>query len=73
METVRAKFKVDSILQTLSGETIELTPVINGSEENKIFYKYTPGGKICLQTVNHEAAEVFVPGKEFYIDFTAAN
>lgn len=69
---VRAKFKVDSVLRNMTGATIELRPVINGSVENEKFYKYTPSGHIQLSTVNDEAAAQFEPGDEFYVDFTRA-
>lgn len=70
--TVRAKFSVQSVLHSVSGATVTLTPVVSGSKENESFYKYTPGGKIELSTVNPEAAAQFSPGKEFYIDFSPA-
>lgn len=69
--TVRAKFLVESVNATRNcGTTITLQPVINGSEENKKFYRLTPGGKIELSTVNPEAAAQFTPGAAFYVDFT---
>lgn len=75
---VRAKFKVNSIDRQLSYEgkelqTIKLSPVTTGSEENKQFYAYTPSGHIDLGTVNAEAAQQFELGKEYYVDFTPAN
>lgn len=71
--SVRAKFRVDSVLATASnGHTVCLSPVTTGSEENKQFYKYTPFGKIELATINLDAAVYFVPGKEYYIDFILA-
>jgi len=69
---VRAKFKVETITHNVSGASILLFPVTGESPENKEFYKWTPGGKIELSTVNPAAAEQFTPGKEFYVDFTAA-
>jgi hypothetical protein len=51
---------------------ITLSPVTSGSDENKAFYKWTPGGSIELSTVNTEASKQFDPGKEFYVDFTEA-
>lgn len=51
---------------------VTLSPVTSGSEENKAFYKWTPGGSIQLETVNTEAAKQFEPGVEFYVDFTPA-
>jgi len=70
--SVRAKFQVDSVEHTVGGATVKMTPVINGSDENKQFYKWTPSGSITLATVNPEAAKQFEPGKQFYVDFTPA-
>ena len=74
---VRAKFMVHSITHSLSGQeegqTIILYPVRGNSPENKEFYRWTPGGKIELMTVNPAAGNQFALGQEFYIDFTPAN
>ena len=70
--TVRAKFKVESITSTENGASIELRPVISGSEENEKFFKWTPGGSIQMSTINEAAAEQFKPGAEFYVDFIKA-
>jgi hypothetical protein len=71
--SVRAKFRVTSVTQfENTSSKVTLQPVTNGSKENEQFYKWTPGGSIELSTINAEAAAQFVPGKEFYIDFTAA-
>jgi hypothetical protein len=74
---VRAKFKVVS--KEPSGgpgaegcETVKLEPVTSGSAENESFYKWTPGGSISLSTVNVAAAQQFVVGQEYYVDFTPA-
>jgi hypothetical protein len=75
---VRAKFVVTSITHEADGEgaTIELHPVGGGwggqSEENKAFYRLTPGGAIMLSTINAAAAAQFRKGVEFYVDFTPA-
>lgn len=74
--SVRAKFKVRSVTEhewAPGGKSVELYPVTNGSEENKEFYKATPGGEIKLSTVNPAAAEQFKVGREFYVDFTPAD
>lgn len=76
MSTVtRAKFKVENRTETTSGFTVHLTPVYdaNPQSENGRFYKYTPAGKIELQTINGDAAAMFKPGTEVYVDFTPAN
>jgi hypothetical protein len=69
---VRAKFKCDSVGYYPDTCTVSLSPVTNGSEENKTFYKYTPGGKIELSVVDKKTAELFEPGKEYYVDFSKA-
>lgn len=76
---VRAKFYVASVVENDpsnvedKGYTINLNPVISGSEENKQFYKWTPGGSIQLSTINPIAAAQFEAGKEYYVDFTPAS
>lgn len=71
---VRAKFKVISKQSDPSnGTTISLFPVISGSAENEQFYKWTPSGQVQLNTVNDLAAEQFIVGKEYYVDFTPAD
>jgi hypothetical protein len=77
--TVRAKFKVTSITRRehwdkSKGEiqSIELQPVIGGSDENKEFYAATPTGSIKLDTINESAGKQFTLGGEFYVDFTPA-
>jgi len=76
--TVRAKFKVQSIMTTgrwngpgLMG-TVKLNPVSGNSEENKRFYEATPSGSIELGTINEDALRQFAIGQEFYVDFTPA-
>jgi hypothetical protein len=68
MKTVRAKFTCTGN----QGGQIALVPVYSGSEENEQFYAATPGGSISLSVVNEKAIPHFVPGKEYYVDFTPA-
>lgn len=71
---VRAKFQVISIARTTFGHHIKLQPVTTGSDEDRAFWKATPGGSIELNTVNDAAMEAFGnPGDKFYIDFTKAD
>lgn len=73
MARVRAKFYVETVQPNEDGSgTIRLRPVYDGSEENKAFYKYTPGGEITLSTINPQAVEAFEVGAQFYVDFTPA-
>lgn len=72
MPVVRAKFKVQSVLQQVDGATVTLQPVVSGSKENEEFFKYTPFGEIKIGTVNPVAAAQFKPGGSFFVDFTPA-
>jgi hypothetical protein len=73
---VRAKFEVQSVTSLKFGTSrafnVTLHPVMSGSDENRNFFKASPGGKIEVLTVNEEAAVQFEPGKQFYVDFTEA-
>ncbi len=76
--SVRAKMKCEGKEESSYGDegskggTVRLSPVINGSEENARFYKYTPGGSLVLSTINQSAFDQFDVGKEYYIDISLA-
>lgn len=56
-------------------KTIKLAPVYGNGDpnhENTKFWQASPSGSIELGTINMEAAAMFVPGEEYYIDFTPA-
>lgn len=75
---VRAKFKCISVTPNNAeadadkATDVLLQPVTSGSEENKDFFKLTPCGEIKLSTINPAAADQFIVGKDYYIDFTVA-
>lgn len=70
--SVRAKFKVQSVTESEGGlKTANLHPVTSGSPENAQFFKWTPSGQISLGTINPDAGKQFIPGRVFYVDFTA--
>lgn len=73
MNTTRAKFKVERITDGGTSKQINLMPVIDGSEENRLFWANTPAGQINLSITNPTAAELFEEGKEYYVDFTKAD
>ena len=50
--------------------TLEFSPVTQGSEENKNFWKYTPSGKIELGTVNRDVVKALDLGREYYVYIT---
>jgi hypothetical protein len=69
---MRAKFICTSKTETMQGIEVTLHPVVNGSEENKKFFKYTPYGDIKIGTINQDAAAEIVIGAQYYVDFTKA-
>lgn len=75
MSKVRAKFKCDRIVPCVDGVNghVDLSPVIEGSAENKKFFEYTPSGMISLGIDNEKAVGSFEEGKEYYVDFIPAN
>lgn len=79
-DTTRAKFRIVSVTDIYTGNgdqresSVDLVPVYDPDpeSENGKFYKYTPGGKISLSTVNPFVRDFFKRGGEFYVDFTPA-
>ncbi len=75
MPQVRAKFVCTGITDSpeYQNKSVSFSPVINGSDENKSFSKYTPSGSLHLSiSYETEAINFFEQGKEYYLDFTAA-
>jgi len=71
---VRAKFVINHIEKHEDGSiNVHAHPVHSGSEENKAFNDYTPGGGLQLHiAAGKPAQEQFINGKEYYVDFTLA-
>lgn len=71
---VRAKFVVSHIQKNEDGSiNVNAHPVHSGSEENKAFNDYTPGGSLQLHiAAGKEAQKEFVQNEEYYLDFTHA-
>lgn len=80
---IRCKFKCNEITKKWNGwhanengtkgrneYDYKFSPVVEGSEENKKFFAYTPCGSFNVQTILIDA---FVPGKEYYIDISEAS
>jgi len=44
----------------------------NAAQENELFGKATPSGEIWMNIMNQAAVDYFVPGEEYYVDFTKA-
>ena len=58
--------------QNDDGVVLSFNVVTTGSDENKQFFKFTPGGLLQFYTVNAQAAAQFELGKEYYLDITPA-
>ena len=74
MEKVRAKFRCNHVTHYEGGAgEVVLLAVTTGSEENKLFWKYTPSGELKMHIDNPTALGVFEPGKEYYLDIQKAD
>ena len=67
---IRTKFRVNSVNHNVDGTQVGLSVVTWGSSENDQYFKATPFGTINLGLLSHETGKAFVPGKDFYVDFT---
>ena len=74
METVRAKFRCDSVESFYGGlKKAKLNAVYGKEGENKDFTDATPSGNLEISIWgNMPASNFFEPGKEYYLDFTEA-
>lgn len=75
--STRAKFKCQEVTDLGWSKKVKLSVVYEGSlgenEENKRFTKATPTGEIWMTIDNPAAACQFVPQKEYYVTFEAAD
>ena len=74
MLTVRAKFQCHSVTEfNYGGKQAKFSAVHGNNGENKDFTTATPSGQLEI-TISKDvpATDFFKPGKEYYLDFTAA-
>lgn len=73
MTTVRCKFKCQSKREyTSMGKKLfdyQFNAVMDGSDENKKFWEWTPSGSITVTSVK---ADDFKIDGEYYVDFSPA-
>lgn len=67
--TVRAKFYVDHT-EHYTWATKVVARAVTRGDDNKEWSAATPVGLIELTIKNEHAAEQFVPGQEYFVDFT---
>lgn len=75
VQKVRSKFVCVSVEDqpTYEQKVVSFSPVVSGSEENKSFAKYTPGGNAQLIiSYETEASDFFESGKSYFLDFEKA-
>lgn len=70
----RCKFMCISKTMRGTGESahnsFEFAPVVDGSAEDKSFWKWTPSGKLEFQCTNPDVD--FEPGKAYFLDISEA-
>lgn len=49
---------------------VKMSVVGGTTEENEKFFKATPSGSLEFNSINMNAAKMFEPGKEYYVDIT---
>lgn len=54
-------------------QTVKMSPVSGGSEENKTFWDASPSGSLQLGVINQAAWRHFELDREYYLDFTPAD
>lgn len=62
-----------TLIEKVEARNLTFRPVYPNDDpnhENSKFWQATPSGELKLQTVNPEAWNQFVFGKEYYLDFT---
>lgn len=74
METIRAKFSVESVTEFSYGDKKATLRAIysNGKPEDNQFAKATPSGTIEITVDNPDTRDFLKPGKSYYVDFTQA-
>ena len=71
MNTIRAKFRCNSVENFGSYKQAKLTTVYSQTGENADFTKATPNGNMMIQIDSGvPAVDFFEPDKEYYLDFS---
>ena len=71
MITVRAKMKCTQVTHFETNSQVKLT--VAYGPDNKDFTDATPSGEITMSiSKGKPAADLFTPGKTFFVDFTPA-
>ncbi|WP_299153064.1 hypothetical protein [uncultured Christiangramia sp.] len=72
-QKVRAKFNCHYIQKREGGGVeVNMSAVVDGSEESESFSEYTPSGNLNIVIDKGEAQNLFKEGKDYYLDFSKA-
>ncbi len=72
---VRAKFSCESVEEFINSKRAHLVAIYStDTKENEDFTKATPSGKIEIMiSKDARAVDYFIPGNDYYLDFTNVN
>lgn len=80
MSTMRAKFVVENVEKSETGERVYFRAVgkssaypEDGSDEDNSFAKFTPSAELSIFIANPALFGQFEPGQKFYADFSPAD
>lgn len=71
--TMRAKFRCTEVVLTENNQRRAKMSAVSdhATEENERYHKYTPSGQLEITVDNPALTDFLVPGKSYYLDFTA--
>jgi hypothetical protein len=71
---IRGKFTCESVTPEHGNETVRLRAVYAGEKnaEDNTFSEATPSAEVTMTISNKSAHGAFVPGKQYYADFSPA-
>jgi hypothetical protein len=74
METLRCKFRVESVKQAQHGAGVSMYPVFSTdpNSENRRFWDALPSGRFEIFVSNKDAIAHIEPGQEYFIDIIPA-
>lgn len=67
---MRAKFECKEVEEFEGSEEVYLEVVCGDTAENQDFNEATPSGELKMAIDNPEAMGFFIPGEEYYLDFS---
>jgi hypothetical protein len=74
---MRVRFRCEAIDRRPEGDALRfrvalLPPARHQITEERLFFNATPAGELILQLLKPETSAQFVPGQDYYLDFSPA-